>query len=232
MQRDLNRIKKDSENLHKQGDTLEMKLSRSANETEEHKNKRLAAKQELMSVLRTLDAERDSTSRLCQRVKFTVAPRILEQQQMLDDSSSGLDGALHRLALRSGKPMPASQSDCVHESDKRSRENGNSNSEPIHIEGTSNTELLATIEKLDEETKRVSRVTASVVEQVERLRGLVDSMGDRSCFTVLSELVSTGSIASSPAALQNHAHNISSVLPAIRGRTQGYGQVPHISEHS
>lgn len=209
-----------------------MKLSRSANETEEHKNKRLAAKHELMSVLRTLDAERDSTTRLCQRVKFTVAPRILQQQQMLDESKSGLDGALHRLALRSGKPLPSYQSDSAHEREERIRENGSSDSVPMQVEGTSNVELLASIEKLDEETKRVSRATASVSEQVERLRSLVDSAGDRSCFTVLSELVSTGTIASSPAAIQNHAHTISSVLPAIRGRPQGYGQVPRASEHS
>ena len=83
LQRDLNRIKKDSENLHKVGDTLEMKLSRSATETEEHKNKRLAAKNELMTVLKTLEAEREVSSRLRDAIKFTFTPKALSQQQLL-----------------------------------------------------------------------------------------------------------------------------------------------------
>jgi hypothetical protein len=242
LQRDLNRIKKDSENLHKQENTLEMKLSRSANETEEHKNKRLAAKHELMSVLRTLDAERDSTTRLCERVKFSVAPRILQQHQMLHESCGELDGALNRLYLRFGKALPTTtaQSDSDDGPDAYLRQNGSHDAAitsaaatTMQVDGLPNTELLSVIEKLDDESKRVSQIAAAMSDQVEKLRGLLDSSsGDRTCFSVFSELIATGSVGTSPAALQNHATTLTRVLPAIRGRTQGYGQVPGASENS
>jgi chromosome segregation ATPase len=235
LQRDLNRIKKDSENLHKQENTLEMKLSRSANETEEHKNKRLAAKHELMSVLRTLDAERDSTTRLCQRVKFTVAPRILQQHQILHESSGELEGALNRLYLRFGKTLPTTtESDSADGTGEYLRQNGSHNAAvAMQVDGIPNTELMSVIEKLDDESKRVSHIAASLSDQVEKLRGLLDSSsGDRTCFSVFSELIATGSLGTSPATLQNHANTLARVLPAIRGGTQGYGQVPGASETS
>lgn len=233
LQRDLNRIKKDSENLHKQENTLEMKLSRSANETEEHKNKRLAAKHELMSVLRTLDAERDSTSKLCHRVRFTLTPRLLQQQQTLNESKGELEGALHRLSLRFGKNLPSTSSLSAPSPTEPLRQNGSHDAVTLQVDGASNVELLSVVEKLDDESQRVSHVATSLADQVEMLRGLLDSTsGDRTCFSVLSELVSTGSVATSPAALLNHhADTITRVLPNMRGRTQGYGQVPRAAEH-
>lgn len=240
LQRDLNRIKKDSENLHKQENTLEMKLSRSANETEEHKNKRLAAKHELMSVLRTLDAERDSTSKLCHRVKFTVAPRILQQHQILYESSGELEGALNRLYLRFGKTLPTTtQSDSANgPPGAYLRQNGShdaattASDATMHVDGLPNTELLSVIETIEDESERVSHVAAALSDQVEKLRGLLDSSSaDRTCFSVFTELVATGSLGTSPAALQNHATTLTRVLPVIRGRTQGYGQVPRAAEH-
>ena len=48
-------MKKDTEQMSRIEGNLEAKLSRSAMETEDHKNKRLAAKHELMTVLQKLE---------------------------------------------------------------------------------------------------------------------------------------------------------------------------------
>jgi hypothetical protein len=83
-----------------------MKLSRSANETEEHKNKRLAAKHELMTVLRTLEVERDVSNKLRDSIKFTFTPKALSQQQLLKESLEEFEAQLLKLSQRLGKPLP------------------------------------------------------------------------------------------------------------------------------
>jgi chromosome segregation ATPase len=104
LQRDLNRIKKDSDDMHKIGDKMEMKLSRSAQETEEHKTKRLTAKHELMTVLRTLEGEREVSCKLRDSIKFTFTPKALSQQQLLKESLQEFEVELQNLSGRLGRP--------------------------------------------------------------------------------------------------------------------------------
>lgn len=227
IQRDLNRIKKDSETLHKQGDTLEMKLSRSANETEEHKNKRLAAKHELMSVLRALDAEREVTAKLREKIKFSLTPIVLSQQKVLKESLEEFEASLLKLSFRLGKPLPLPPIDPQH-------------GEPV--EGSLSAYGFATsdsnfnahldisplVEKFEHECHLVSQAVTTVAGNVERLQALLHASGDRTCFTVLSELVTTGTMASSPA-IQEERAAITGGLSSI-GRSHRYGQVPGAAE--
>jgi chromosome segregation ATPase len=229
LQRDLNRTKKDSEHLHKQGDTLEMKLSRSANETEEHKNKRLAAKQELMSVLRALEAERDVTTKLRDQIKFTFVPKMLNQQQTLNDIIQEFSTSLEKLSIRLGKPLPTLPDDTERDESKNMNTNGSYNKNPIIGDSTPNPEINPLIEKLDNESQRVSVAITAVANNVERLRALVQASGDRTCFTVLSELISTGGMESTSPALHADRPNIPNSLTSI-GRSHRYGQIPGASD--
>jgi hypothetical protein len=217
LQRDLQRTKKDSEHLHKQGDTLEMKLSRSANETEEHKNKRIAAKQELMSVLRALEIERDITTKLCDQIKFTFVPKMLHQQQSLTEIILEFTTALEKLSKRLGKPLLPLTDDSEQEEVARSTNTNGLH----HNDSTSQSDIHPLVEKLDTESHRVSSAITAVANNVERLRALVMSSGDRTCFTVLSELVSKGNMESSPAVQADRPN----ALAAIR-RSHRYGQIP------
>lgn len=220
LQRDLNRIKKDSETLHRQGDTLEMKLSRSANETEEHKNKRLAAKQELMSVLRTLDAERDVTAKLRDKIKFSFTPKVLSQHQMLTDILDEFEASLEKLSLRLGKPLPPADEP---EEDRAPHA-------PFRLSsGDGHAELAPLVEKLELESQHVSQAVQSVHNNVGRLRAVIDASGDRTCFTIISELVTTGSVASSPAL--RDGSETTSITGALRSRSHAYGQVPESADH-
>jgi chromosome segregation ATPase len=223
LQRDLQRTKKDSEHLHKQGDTLEMKLSRSANETEEHKNKRLAAKQELMSVLRALEMEREITTKLRDQIKFTFVPKMLKQQQTLNEIIHDFTTALEKLSIRLGKPLLPLPEESEHdEVSNASKTNGSHNESAF-----SQSDINPLVEKLDYESQKVSIAITSVLNNVERLRALVQASGDRTCFTVLSELVHTGGMESSPAVQADRARN---QIQAAIGRSHRYGQIPGSSD--
>ena len=223
LQRDLQRTKKDSEHLHKQGDTLEMKLSRSANETEEHKNKRLAAKQELMSVLRALEMERDVTTKLRDQMKFTFVPKMLHQQQTLNEIIQEFTTALEKLSIRLGKPLLPLPEESEHEEASNvTMTNGSHNDSAL-----SQSDINPLVEKLDYESQKVSSAITTVLQNIERLRALVQASGDRTCFTVLSELVHTGGMESSPAVQADRARN---QLQAAIGRSHRYGQVPGTSD--
>lgn len=209
LQRDLNRIKKDSDHLHKIGDSLEMKLNRSAQETEEHKNKRLTAKHELMTILRTLEAERSVSEKLRDSIKFTFTPKALSQQQLLKESLEDFEAQLMKLSRRLGKPLPPSSSDSTHFQDDGSSamptsietpdesgsgigesdmDNdttlGDGNSKRNRSEIDSN-HLLSNLES---ETQRVSQCIMSLIANIERMHVMLDE-GDRTCVTALTDLL-------------------------------------------
>ena len=208
LQRDLNRIKKDSENLHKVGDTLEMKLSRSATATEEHKNKRLAAKHELMTVLRTLEAERELNTKLRDSLKFTFTPKALSQQQLLHEGLEEFETQLQRLSQRLRRPLPPQSAEAEQLSDHQSSSHDDGDfSADLDLTGDdaaritrSNAEIQRLISKLEYETQRVSQCIMALSSSIERMHVVLDGGGERTCFTVLSELVTTGTISSVGAA--------------------------------
>jgi hypothetical protein len=232
LQRDILRMKKDSENLHKQGDTLEMKLSRSTNETEEHKSKRLAAKQELLSVLRALEIERSVTAKICEKIKFSLTPRLLTQQQAVKAILEECVALLEKLSIRFGKPFPTFYIELTSdEADSSDANNGfhSKNMTSSIGEDAIHSDVNPLIEKLENESQSLSGIISSVALNIDRLHMLVQVSGDRNCFTVLSELVSTGTMARSPA-LQLERHSLSNPLGTI-GRSHRYGQVPDSMEN-
>ena len=228
LQRDLNRIKKDSENLHKVGDTLEMKLSRSATETEEHKNKRLAAKHELMTVLRTLEAERELSARLRDSLKFTFTPKALSQQQLLKEGLEDFEEQLQKLSLRLGRqlpPRPGAASLGLEETDPSESESSEINGDDSSKLSRSEAEVRRLIAKLEYETQRTSQCIMAFSGSIERMSSVLNASGDRTCFTALGEIFTTGGMVSSPAARSLASSGSQRPLTAIRSHR--YGQVPH-----
>jgi hypothetical protein len=229
LQRDLNRIKKDSDNLHKVGDTLEMKLSRSANETEEHKNKRLAAKHELMTVLRTLEVERDVSNKLRDSIKFTFTPKALSQQQLLKESLEEFEAQLLKLSQRLGKPLPppanangdASMNDL-------SDSAGGTDVDIVEVNGDgkrSEADMNRLIAKLEYETQHVSQCIMALTGGVERMNVLLDASGNRTCFTSLSEILTTGGAATAATHEETASMTGGRRLTSIHSSPR-YGRVP------
>ena len=222
LQRDLNRIKKDSENLHKVGDTLEMKLSRSANETEEHKNKRLAAKNELMTVLRTLEAEREVSARLRDAIKFTFTPKALSQQQLLKENLEEFENELMRLSRRFGKPLPPVSGGGL---DASERSHSNAADEGSAEANRTDGDIQKLVGKLDHETQGVSQYIMTLTGEIEKLHMLIDASGSRNCYTTLSDIFLGAANSAAPADGTRESVAESSV-PLRAVRSHQYGQLP------
>jgi len=189
LQRDLARIQRDSDALSKAGDTLEMKLSRSATETAEHKNKRLAAKNELMAVLQKLENVQARTKEWTTMVKFTLTPATLAQQQYVQEAVEEVDILWSKLSRRTttNPPLPPEQDETAVLED---------------VHDTSNPHGSNDMEKLQYESQRLSRLIQQLHQRLERLGVLVDASatavtGDRSCVSLLSDLLGASSTTTS-----------------------------------
>ena len=230
LQRDLNRIKKDSENMSKLGDHMTMQLSRSAQETEEHKNKRLTAKNELMTVLRSLEMEKEMSSKLRDSVKFTFTPKALSQQQLLRESLQELESELNRLSLRLGRPLlpPPRSSDQLFTLDESSHD-ANSLDSPSSSGGRKTRSEIDTqhlLANLEDETQRVSQGIMALGSSIERFHQLLDDSGDRTCFTALTDFLGTASVNENDGNEANEAASMSGPRLGL-GATRNYGQIPN-----
>jgi len=207
--REVNKMKKNSEQLHKAGDTLEMELHKSAQETEEHRSKRLAARDELMAMVEKLDAEQSVSERLKDSVKFTFTPKAISQQQLLTESLYDFEGTLLKLARRLGKPLPSSPlftGDCGDDTVTDGSGGGIAGVQAEDINTTKTTvggagskkngkrntrsewDTTRLLSNLESETQMVSKGIMALGNSVERLHLLLDDSGDRSCTSVINEL--------------------------------------------
>mgnify|MGYP005841413935 CR=1 FL=1 len=247
LQRDLNKVKKDYENLNKVGDSVNAKLSRSSNEVEQHKNKRLAAKQELMSVLGKLDSEREISNKLRDSVRFTFTPKAQSQHQLLKENLEEFQKQLQTLARRLGRPIPLSSNQesqslasmvmsSVEESEASEREDdltptngggedsnqngGSGASKEQHKVLLETTRLLA---KLEVETQRISQGIMALSSGIEQMNQLVTGGGERTCFTSLGDIFFGGGVAK---ALESGQTNSGGNASRARGGVKS-GHVSH-----
>jgi len=213
LQRDINRMKKESENMSRLGDRMNQKLSQSAQETEEHKNKRMNAKQELMSLLSTLEIEREVSSKLRDSIKFTFTPKALSQQQILKESLRDFERELENLSQRLGKTLPHMNETPVEmlndedEEEENKVSNGNRRSR-------SEIDTSHLLSNLEDETQRVSQCIMAMASKIERMHMVISQRGDRSCATVLTDILSGVAITSEEATSMTSSH---------------YGQVPTVN---
>jgi hypothetical protein len=229
LQRDLNRMKKESENMTRMGDQMNVKLSQSAQETEEHKNKRLTAKQELMTVLETLEAERDVSSKLRDSIKFTFTPKALSQQQILRESLRDFEHELVRLSNRLGKPLAPSNDSpsdqfALGEDDEHDETDGSGSGSARKTRSEIDTNHL--LSNLEDETQRVSQCIMALTSNIERLHVLIDSSGERSCATLLSDLLMGTTGAGHAVSSGEESASMTGPRRIALGATRQYGQVP------
>ncbi|KAG7351867.1 hypothetical protein IV203_007915 [Nitzschia inconspicua] len=203
LQRDMTKMKMDSEKMLKAGGTLEARLSRSAQESEDHKNKRIQAKNELMSVLSQLEAERAVNARLQESLRMTFTPKALSQQQTIKEAIDEFEGALHRLSIRLGRPLPpplssngelqsnpmadnASEDGSVLSSDFETlNDDGGRGGSSNNLSEINSNRVL---QKLEIETQRVSQSIVSFSSSVERMHALLEGAGPRNCTDVFSNI--------------------------------------------
>jgi len=202
LQRDMERMKKNSEQLHKMGSNFQQELEKSASETEEHKNKRMAAKHELMTMVRTLEVERAVSGKLRESIKFTFTPKALSQQQLLSECLRDFEAELERLAIKLGKTLRApSESNNDKDGPSGGPVNNDGGESPNVMNGSAkktkknaraskadmDTERL--ISNLEHETQHVSKGIMSLVGSIERMRSLLDEDHAFSCMNYFAHFL-------------------------------------------
>lgn len=205
LSRELNRMKKSSEQVSLGQVNLEMELHKSAQETEEHKNKRLTAKHELMTILRKLETEQAVSAKLRDSVKFTFTPKALSQQQLLNENLQDFESQLLKLSRRLGKALPPSLNRIENEDDSHGYgddrqigmddANGDNEDENVASQGKkkisrSEWDTSRLVSTLDHETQKVSKAIMSFSNAVERMQSLLDDSGERTCVSTLTEMFS------------------------------------------
>eukprot|EP00559_Dactyliosolen_fragilissimus_P009812 CAMPEP_0184873886 /NCGR_PEP_ID=MMETSP0580-20130426/42085_1 /TAXON_ID=1118495 /ORGANISM="Dactyliosolen fragilissimus" /LENGTH=764 /DNA_ID=CAMNT_0027376829 /DNA_START=264 /DNA_END=2558 /DNA_ORIENTATION=- len=205
--REINRMKKDSEHLHRVGDDLESELQKTSKENVEHRNKRLTARHELMTVLRKLEAEQAASGRLRDGVKFTFTPKAISQQQLLCEGLEAFEKELLRLSRKLGKPISPSIF-SQHGSSEGGNDNDNSitsssNENRSQNNSKSRTNMAKTgaksraewdtsrlLSNLENETQNVSKKIMELSSTVERMKKLLDDdAAERSCSSVLNDFL-------------------------------------------
>lgn len=192
LQRNMERMKRNSDQLHLAGNSLEQELEKSANETEEHKKKRISAKHEIMQMVRLLESERSVSAKLRESVKFTFTPKALSQQELLNEALSDFQVELERLATKTGKTLlPSSESneqDLALERADSSEINGSRKSRKRITKADMDTERL--VSNLEQETQHVSKGIMALAGSIERMRSLLNE--DYGCMTFFSNILAAG----------------------------------------
>jgi hypothetical protein len=209
LQREMMTLRKSSDKLYKLGGNLELELEKSTQETEEHKNKRLTAKHELITLLRTLEGERSVTGKLRDSLKFTFTPKALSQQQLLVETLRDFEEGLTKLSRRLGKPLPPSSHQGIQSDEFGSDvldagvasmtnpENSAIDPDTIGSDKSSkkrnkaDADSTRLVSSLERETQRVSQGIMALISNVERLHALLSDAGDRNCMTVLNDFLTT-----------------------------------------
>jgi hypothetical protein len=188
LQRELSKLQKDQETAHRMGDKMELQMAKSAQETSLHKTKRLTAKHELMTILRTLDVERELSSKLRDCIKFTFTPKALSQQQLMKESLKDLERELLQLSRRLGRPLPPSLENPDLFTLEETAEDENHGKKSRNEIDTDH--LLS---NLEDETQRVSQCIIALGSSIERMHMVLSDSGERNCVGVLHDILTAAS---------------------------------------
>jgi hypothetical protein len=180
-------VLEEREGEHKK-DKMEMQMAKSAQEATLHKTKRLTAKHELMTVLRTLDSERELSSKLRDSIKFTFTPKALSQQQLMKEALKDLERELWQLSRRLGRPLPPSPSNLF-----SLQEEETVDEETSGKKSRSEIDTEHLLSNLEDETQRVSQCIMALRSSIERMHMVLNEDGERNCVGVLQDILSAAS---------------------------------------
>lgn len=192
LQRDITKMKKDSEKMSKVGGTLEAKLSRSAQESEDHKNKRLAAKNELMAVLRQLEAERNVNQKTREKLKDSLTPKILNQQQAIQGLIDSIEDIMQKVSIKLGRQIPPPTRNEA--SMDAMADEGNASINPDSAAAVSEANMQRSMKKIENEMKRVSQYIQAATNTTGRLKALVEAPSTRGCVDAFSSFLMTAQV--------------------------------------
>eukprot|EP00588_Corethron_pennatum_P007934 CAMPEP_0194290430 /NCGR_PEP_ID=MMETSP0169-20130528/41216_1 /TAXON_ID=218684 /ORGANISM="Corethron pennatum, Strain L29A3" /LENGTH=994 /DNA_ID=CAMNT_0039038003 /DNA_START=243 /DNA_END=3224 /DNA_ORIENTATION=- len=192
-------LRSKSDHLNKNDRTLKIDLNSKVKEVEDHKSKRALAKHETMTLLRTLDSEREASRKLTESIRLFTVPAVLTQQNDIVGLVGSMDESLDLLSRKLGVPDTPSTVPSL-----RLTTSGNEAS----IKADKSIEITSVVTDTagpsrfagDARDGRNSRVTSSGLDheigqlaedvrvitfRVERLRVLADAANRKSCVGAL-----------------------------------------------
>jgi len=192
-------LRSKSDHLNKNDRTLKSDLNSKVKEVEDHKSKRALAKHETMTLLRTLDSEREVSRKLTESIRLFTVPAVLTQQNDIVVLVGSMDESLDLLSRKLGVPDTPSTVPSL-----RLTTSGNEESikvdKSIEITGLVTDTAGPSQFAGDARVGRNSRVTSSGLDhkigqlaedvraisfRVERLRVLADAANRKSCVGAL-----------------------------------------------
>ena len=162
-----------------------MALETQKTEAAAHKNKRLTAKNEMMSLLRKFEAERDRNNLTEDKVKYTLTNQAIEQQKGIEGSIMRLNEDLEKLSKRLGVAGQGGEASSIPGLEMTPTTNrllnnsrlGKANSK---FPGLNPSQALVALE---DEMLRVSSGLGLLSSGIERLTSMVDNdAGSGGCF--------------------------------------------------
>lgn len=212
LQRDLAKTKVESEKMSKAGGTLEAKLTKSAKEMENHKTKRLQAKNELMSVIAQLESEKDVNSRLRDYIKSTILPRAISQQQSMRENISDYQSSFEKMATRLGRELPPPSQRNTNSQEMMVTSSAENIQQTFLVSDINTARILS---KVEEEMQRVTQHINDSNAIARQLNQMLDSPMTRGCVGALQDM-----FLASP----HHVPSTSTSTAASRPRV--YGKIP------
>jgi len=132
------RVQESSQSSASEVQEARRKISESSKETEEHKNKRMAAKQEIVQLAQALEKVQAEAEEMNQYLQFNILPSVTEQVANMKQSLTALDRCTQRVA--SGRAHKFGKGDferafASSSSRLRSGGNGSSSSSSAYVTG-------------------------------------------------------------------------------------------------
>ena len=192
LMREISRMKKNSEQLHQLGDNLELELHKSTQETEEHKNKRVTAKHELMSMLRKLEAEQTVSEKLRDSIKFTFTPKALSQQQLLTENIKCFENellSLSRLFGITGINIQHVNNDVGKKINETSSAMNNVKKPLAKANSRAEWDTARLLSNLENETQLVSKGIMALGSAVEKLHKILEYGGGKTCVSAFNDFL-------------------------------------------
>ena len=190
--RELQHMEKNKQQWMEMGETMEAELQKTTLQTEEHKNKRLTAKNELMSVLKKLETEQAISAQLRDAIKFTFTPKALSQQQLLQEGLSELETEIVRLSKRLGKPTimnNSNQTSVDTDGTTTTSTNGTTPLKGSRRKSRLEVDISRLLATLENETQKVSKGIMAFSVCVEQMHRMLDDTGDRTCADLFTQLL-------------------------------------------
>lgn len=178
----------------------------SEKETEDLKKKRITAKHEMMTLLRSLELERTISSKLQHELKYTLLPKALSQQELLSESLLTLQSDLEVLT-RTKFSGQAALYEANHEIDEDSKDEleidtKKDDSGALGDSSESFSKYPAYIRLINDveiESKKVSMAILALTSNVDKLHELTVndihySVGEKNCVSALTDYLMGASV--------------------------------------